>query len=374
MPNIDRNHLLSLAYSRTTSGRTALAEAIMDLFAGKTSFLTDLERSLMFDILHKIILDVEMAVRKALSAKLAAMPDAPIALIKQLANDHVEVAYEVLTKSRVLHDEDLIEVIRFRTLEHQLAIAMRYSVSEVVSATLAETGSESVIEALLRNENARISQGTLAYLVEQSRRMDTFQEPLLSRKELTPELAKRMFLWVSAALRSHIISQFQLDDASVDALLEQTALEQSEKIKVAVDADTDSEKLACEMETHRMLEPQLLVKAMAQGEINLFVGMFAQAARLRTRLVKRILFEPGGDGLAIACRGIGLDDKTFAQIFTLSRAARPHCGDIKAEMERATAVFRRLSQTQAERFLHRWRLDPDYAAALHALESNSSHG
>jgi uncharacterized protein (DUF2336 family) len=373
MPDIDRDQLLSLAHSRTTSGRSALAETIMDLFAGKTSFLTDRERSLMFDILHKIIFDVEMAVRQALSAKLATMSDAPGALIKQLANDRVEVAYEVLTKSRVLHDEDLIEVIRFRTLEHQLAIAMRYSVSEVVSATLAETGSESVIEALLRNENARISQGTLAYLVEQSRRMDTFQEPLLSRKELTPELARRMFLWVSAALRNHIISQFQLDDATVDALLEQTALEQCEAVKAA-DADTDSEKLACEMETQRMLEPGLLVKALAQGEINLFIGMFARAARLRTRLVMRILFEPGGDGLAIACRGIGLDDKTFAQIFTLSRAARPHCGDIKAEMERATAVFRRLSRTQAERFLHRWRLDPDYAAALHALESDSSHG
>jgi uncharacterized protein (DUF2336 family) len=373
MPDIDRDQLLSLAHSRTTSGRSALAETIMDLFAGKTSFLTDRERSLMFDILHKIIFDVEMAVRQALSAKLATMSDAPGALIKQLANDRVEVAYEVLTKSRVLHDEDLIEVIRFRTLEHQLAIAMRYSVSEAVSATLAETGSESVIEALLRNKNARISQRTLAYLVEQSRRVDTFQEPLLSRKELTPELARRMFLWVSAALRSHIISQFQLDDASVDTLLEQIALEQSKPVKSA-DAHTDSEKLACEMETHRMLEPGLLVKALAQGEINLFVGMFARVARLRTRLVMRILLEPGGDGLAIACRGIGLDHKTFSQIFTLSRAARPQRGDIKAETERAAAVFSRLSQAQAERFLHRWRLDPDFAAALHALEPDSSNG
>jgi uncharacterized protein (DUF2336 family) len=373
MSDIDRDHLLSLAHSRTTSGRTALAETIMDLFAGGTSSLTDRERSLMFDILHKVIFDVEMVVRQALSAKLAALPDAPSALIKQLANDRVEVAYEVLTRSRVLHDEDLIEIIRHRTLEHQLAIAMRYSVSETVSATLAEAGSESVVEALLRNENARISQRTLAYLVEQSRRVDTFQEPLLSRKELTPELARRMFLWVSAALRSHIISQFRLDDASVDALLEQTALEQSERLKAA-DADTDSERLACEMRTHRMLEPGLLVKAIAQGEIDLFVGMFAQAARLRTRLVKRILFEPGGDGLAIACKGIGLDHKTFVQIFTLSRAAQPHRRDIEAEIERADAVFSRLSQTQAERFLRRWRLDPDFAAALHALELDPSDG
>lgn len=373
MSDIDCDHLLSLAHSRTTGGRTALAETIMDLFAGKACLITDRERTLMFDILHKVIADVEMAVRQALSAKLAAMPDAPAALIKQLANDRVEVAYDILTESRVLQDEDLIEIIRFRTLEHQLAIAMRYSVSEVVSATLAETGSESVIEALLHNSNARISQRTLAYLVEQSRRVDTFQEPLLSRKELTPELAKRMFLWVSAALRCHIVSQFQLDDASVDALLEQAAFEQCEAI-VAADGDTDSEMLACEMEAHGMLDPGLLVKAMAQGEIKLFVGMFAQAARLRTRLVTRILFEPGGEGLAIACKGIGLDRKTFTQIFTLSRAARPQGCDLKAETDRAAAVFDRLSHAQAERFLHRWRLDPDFAAAIHALETGRVDG
>lgn len=365
MADIDCNHLLSLAHRRTTSGRTVLAEAIMDLFTGKESLLTSRERTLMFDILHKIIFDVEMAVRRALSAKLAAMPDAPVALIKQLANDQVEVAYDVLTKSRVLHDEDLIEIIRFRTLEHQLAIAMRYSVSEDVSATLTETGRESVIETLLRNENACISQRTLAYIVEQSRRVDTFQEPLLSRRELTPALAKRMFLWVSAALRRHIIDQFQLDEASIDALLEQTALEQIEQMAVA-DHPTDSEKLADEMEAHRMLDSRLLVKAMAQGEINLFVGMFARTARLRTRLVMRILFEPSGESLAIACKGIGLDRKTFTQLFVLSRMARsPHCN---IETERALAVFDRLTQVEAECFLQRWRLDPDFAAAIHALE------
>ncbi len=373
MADMDCEHLLSLAYCSTTRGRTALAETIMDLFSGTEGSLTDRERALMFDILHKIIFDVEMAVRQALSAKLATAPDAPRALISLLANDRVEVAFDILTKSRVLHDEDLIEVIRFRTLEHQLAVAMRYSVSEEVSATLAETGNESVIETLLRNENARISKRTVAYIVEQSRRVDTFQEPLLCRKELTPDLAKRMFLWVSAALRNHIISQFHLDDANVDALLEQAAIEQGQNVEMA-DPCTETDRLACEMDMHRMIEPDLLVKAMAQGEINLFVGMFARTARLRTRLVRRILFESGGEGLAIACRGIGLDRKTFTQIFTLSRAPRMHSADLKNEIDRVVAVFNRLSQAEAERFLHRWRLDPDFAAAIDALEVGAIDG
>ena len=37
----------------------------------------------------------------------------------------------------------------------------------------------------------------MEYLVEQSKRVDTYQNPLLKRPDLEPDLAKRMYLWVS---------------------------------------------------------------------------------------------------------------------------------------------------------------------------------
>lgn len=371
MPALDPGQLLDLAHSRTPADREALAETIMDLFDGTVS-LTDRERALMFDILHKVILDVEQAVRRAVSARLAEMEDAPRDLIKQLANDVVDVAYPVLTRSRVLWDEDLIEVIRFRTLEHQLAVAMRYAVSEPVTASLAQTGNDSVIETLLRNPNARISQSLLDYLAEQSRRVDTFREPLLQRRELGRDLAKRMFLWVSAALRRHIIERFGLDEAMVEELLQQAAQDQIGESEA--EQPGGSEALAAEMADAGLLEPEVMVQALAQGEIDLFVGMFACAANLRRRIVMRLLFEPEGTGFAVASKGIGLDRSTFSQLLRLSRVTVARRGGTAGATEQALDVFDTITRDQAQKVLQRWRLDPEFTAAIRAVEQDGVHG
>lgn len=371
MLNLDPDYLLSLAQSRKRADRAALAETIVDLFADDGSSLSDRERALMFEILHKIVLEVEVAVRQSVSDRLADMDDVPPALIKDLANDTVDVAYPILTRSRVLQDDDLIEIVRFRTLEHQLAIAMRYAVSERVSATLAEEGDDGIIEALLRNPNARIAQSTMSYLVEQSRRVDTYQEPLLQRREMSPDLAKRMFLWVSAALRRHIIERFGMDEAIVESLLEAAACEQIASFRKS-SGSCGSELLANELADAGLLQPEMMVKALAQAEIDLFVGMFARAADLRRRVVLRILFDDGGTGLAIASKGIGLDRKSFSQIFTFSRATKPRRGT-GARAQRALDVFDTIASDQAQRVLARWRLDPEFTAAIEAIEQERVH-
>ena len=59
---------------------------------------------------------------------------------------------------------------------------MRAEVSAAVSASLVETGEETVIKRLLDNHNAEIARDTMAHLVEQSRRIDSLQKPLVHRR------------------------------------------------------------------------------------------------------------------------------------------------------------------------------------------------
>jgi uncharacterized protein (DUF2336 family) len=359
---------MELARSKTTEGRTTLAATVADLFGEGGDVLSDRERSLMFDILHKVIFDVEMSVRKGLSERLADAEDAPRALIKLLANDAIEVAYPVLTRSKVLRDQDLVEVIRHRALEHQLAVANRFSVSETVSSALVETGETSVIEQLLHNQNARISQSTLEYLVDESKRYDTFREPILRRGELGPDLAKRMFLWVSAALREFILEHFEFDPVTIDELLEKTAFEQIDA--AAAGGASGSAKLADDLADNNNVTPEMLVKAMRQGEINLFVAMFSRMTGLRRNLVMRLLFESGGEGLAIAGVAAGIDREAFSTLFTLSRKARPQGGaDVDAETRNVLALFDSTSPEAAKRVLHEWRCNPDYLKAIRDLKA-----
>ena len=362
----DFEQLLDLARDKSVAARTRLVETVSDLFFGTKQTLSDRERALMTEILRRLIHDVEMAVRQALAERLAIDPDAPSDLVVALANDQIEVAHSILMKSNVLQDPELIEIIHQRTQEHQLAVAVRQRLSPVVSDALVATGNTDVIRTLLENHGAEINQATMGYLVEQSKRVDAYQNPLVMRPDLPPELAKRMYWWVSAALRKHIVAQFAIDPLALDQRVEDIVndlIGQNAGGQPAL--ARKSEELAKKVAERGPISSQLLVQTLRQGEVALFEALLAEASKLRRNLVRRIVFEPGGQGLAVISRAIGISKPDFASIFLLSRAARP--GDKvvdPGELSRVMGFFDRVQPGAAQRLLVRMRLEPDYLKSM----------
>ncbi|MBL6946178.1 MAG: DUF2336 domain-containing protein [Rhodospirillales bacterium] len=366
---VDIDELYRLARQKSVEGRSALAETVTDLFSGESGVLTSRERALMFDILHSIIRDVEMSVRKRIGAQVAERDDAPGGLVNLLANDDIEVAYPVLVKTNVIKDNELVEVIRNRTLEHQLAIAIREDVSEIVSHALVECGDGTVVRTLLDNKNARISRITMETLVEQSRRVNTFHEPILRRRELGSNLAKRMFLWVSAALRQTIVDKFELDQETVDDLLEQAVFDEIESMETEERNPQKRTELATTLMQNKEATPELLLAILEQGEVSMFVSVFTEMTKLSEKLVMRMLFEPGGEGLAIACKSIGLEKMVFTAIFSLSRKARPNLREtLQRDLRRSLGLYDQMTEEAAKKVLRLWQRNTEYLTAIRELE------
>jgi uncharacterized protein (DUF2336 family) len=362
-----------LARDKSVAAREELAEAMSGLFVGNVAFLNDRERSLMLDVLSRFIHDVEMPVRRIVSKQLANLPDTPKELAKLLANDDIEVAYPILVYSKVLQDSDLIEVIRYRALDHQLAVAIRSTVSETVSDALVETGREKVIRTLLENPTAKISKPTMSYLVEQSKRVDSFQEPILRRSDLEPYLAERMFEWVAAALRQYILDNYEIERTAVDDLLERATLEAIKSLPDTQGPQRSSEEFATKLAEDDAVTPELLVTVLREGEVSLFVTLFHRFTGLRERLVHRILFEPGGEGLAIACKAVGIGKAYFSEIFALSRKARR--GNEKTtlrEIRHVLTLYDNMTQDAANQVLRLWQRRVGYLAAIRELELSSA--
>ena len=357
-------YLLSLARRKNNESRSRLAKIIADLFSEEGGALSDRERMLMLNILHRIFQEIEFSVRRYLGEVLAGRADVPIDLIQDLANDSIEVAYPILTNSALLRDEDLVEVIRHRTLEHQVAIAGRSGISENVSDALVDTGHVDVIATLLRNQDAAISRTTMSYLVEESRRVDQFQEPILRREDLPEDLAKRMVVWVSAALRRHIVAKYGLDDTTVDDLLEQAA---SQAVEPATESGVDS--LADELTKDRDIDADLLISTLEGGQIRLFLTLMSRLSGMRVRLLNRMLFEPGGEGLAITCKAMGFSRADYLTIFSYTRQADPRLmRNFQKEKRDAAAFFDRLARSAADVVVRKWRRDADYLAAIRQLD------
>ncbi len=370
MEDKEIERLLGLARDKSDAGRERLINTVSDLFTEDEQTLTERERALMTDILNQLIREVEMTVRRHLSERVPVLPHAPRELILTLANDAIDVARPILLKSEILHDVDLIEVIHQRTMEHQLAIAVRKDIGESIADALVETGSVDVIKTLLENMDSKISKGTKEYLVEESQKVDAYREPLIRRPDLGSELAEKMYWWVSAALRQEIAANFDIDVTTLDDQIEssvQDILEsEGETVPKAKKKPDSAERLAKDID----VTPELLVRVLRQGEITLFAALFAKYTELSGKLVRRLLFEPGGEGMAIACKAKDLPKQTFASIFLLSRKVQPGENVVDpGELSRILAFYERIDPEAAQKVTKQWQRDPEYLYAIRRLDS-----
>ena len=118
------------------------------------------------------------------------------------------------------------------------------------------------------------------------------------------------------------------------------------------------------------IAPQVLVEVRRQGDVPLFEAMYAKLTGLRPKLVSRIVYEPGGEALAVACKAVGIDKPNFASLFMLTRKA--HAKDKVISPRELTPVlefFDNIKLESATLLLERWRRDPDYLDSIRALES-----
>ncbi len=309
--------LIKLAQDNSEGSKKVLTENISDLFLSSEGRLNEHERVLMNDIMIKLLKNVEKTIRAKLSDRLAESQEMSVELVTMLANDQIEVARPILEKSSLLKDEDLIETIRNRTDAHRLAIAIRAHVSAQVSDELIEHGSEDVIEALVRNENAEISQASIDYLVQESRSVDRFQEPLLNRDDLPFELAHKMYWWVSAALRRKIVAEFDVDQTILDDALEMVTKSVANQHNEEDGVMSKAVHLVKNLAEQRKLNFDFVVTSLRQERINVAVAALAELSGLGVKIIWRVLRERNDESLAVIARAIGLEKSQFSTMFLL---------------------------------------------------------
>ncbi|RIK93291.1 MAG: hypothetical protein DCC73_10245 [Proteobacteria bacterium] len=358
----DVQDLVTLAQRRDAAGRNELFSSIADLLINDHRDFADVERTLMCDILRRLTKSVEMSIRTQLAERLAYDDEAPADLIVLLANDQIEVARSVLLYSKLLRDSDLINIVRHKTIQHQLSIAARQNLSSKVSAALVQTGTMPVLTVLLANPSANIPHDSYAQLVSRSEQEAALREPLVNRRDLPPELAKRMYRWVSAALKDIILKTYMISpdkiDEAIDAAVDGLAREdRREEIKGPA-----VRRLVDKLYEAGQLTSAYVVKSLNQGQAELFEESFAKLAKVNIEVFRKILYNRGADGLAVACRVIGIDRSMFLTIYRLTRIARRQSSSLTdAETAHAFEIFRKMDQRQAEITLHRWAADESKA-------------
>jgi len=283
------------------------------------------------------------------------------------------VAQPVLLRSTLLSDEELIRIIQHRSRQHQIAIARRRDISEAVSDELVGTQDSDVITALLENHSAHISKATLAYLTEQAEHIDSYQEPLVRRQDLTAEIATRLYWVVAASLREEILQNYDIHPTDLDDALEGSVQDTMAESQQSENLEKTAAELARCMASEQPVTAALLIKTLRQGQVPLFEALFEEWTSISMPRRAEVLYGAGGEGLAIACLALGVSKHDFATLFLLSRSAGT--GGQKTspgDLARATRLFDRTKREDAKHVLRSWQRDPGFQAAVRDLAMNNA--
>ncbi|WP_339632625.1 DUF2336 domain-containing protein [uncultured Sneathiella sp.] len=364
--------LIALSKDSSKRGRRQLFSNISDLFLHDKERLSEQEQALIIGIMTKLLSEIETTIRQNLAEELAGLEDVPHGLITLLANDEIEVARPILFKSHLLAEPDLVEIIQNRSKEHLLAIAERDDLNAVVSDLLISHGDEDVISHLIENGDAKISRKSMEYLVEESRRIDRFQEPLIARHDIPSDLAHKMFWWVSAALRRHILEHFEIDELELNEKI--VAAAKTEYRFDIAENSSNADKLVAELVKRKELNEKFLVQALRGRQIRLFLIGLAELSGLGYEKISRFIYDPNAEALIVVLKALEFSRSGFSTIYLLTRnisvSAKAQNTTKPEEVEIIMKFYDKVSTKNAQVTLRFWQLERDYLDVIDKLDND----
>lgn len=365
----DFKSLLDLSRRRASQAHERLRAIAAELYSVPRGLLTDAERSQLTGMIQGLVGGIVAQMRALLAERFErAGQGEALAALAEIAD--ADLAGQ-LGRANFLSEPALIECAYHRMLQLQLENAARAR-----TPVGAETGAaDDVIGRLIESAPLEIAHAVTEFMVEQSKRKGPYQNPLLLPNDLPEDVARGLTWAVAACFRTALAAPFAANDPALDDAIEDAAVEAIGAGLAGASAGARAGELARRLIEARLAGPDLLVPLLRQGEAALFEAVFAALTRMGASLVRRILFEPGGESLVVCARALGLGRDQLAAILETTRGARqrPRAVD-SGEVASALELFDRIDATDATRLVKRWSRDRDYLSVLRRLEGPAGNG
>lgn len=342
--------------------RRALLKRLADVVSLPASRINAFERSVTGDLLVEMLRLASHDERKRVASRLAPLAELPNSVARILLRDDPDVAALLIEQCASLSDADLVGCARDAGFEHRLMIAARRGLSEIVTETLFSFGEMEVIEAVLRNPTARLSQLGVETVVGLSRQSPGLCAPLLKRPELRPSGAYVMFWWCAPEDRRTILQRFAvsrevMQEASEDVF--PMANQEGWSDPVARKAlqfieRRQRNRAAVEKSPFDNLEHAVMVAA-RDGLTRETASEIAFLAGIKPLTGAKLLGDPGGEPLAILCKATGMSRVDLTNLWrSMRRPETTADGHIHPDWERVQITYEMLAVDRAQTVLRYW--------------------
>ena len=254
--------------------------------------------------------DPSPLVRRALAEVFASAQKAPQVVVDALATDQPDVAAPILSRSPLLLEDDLVDLIGTGHPQTQIAIATRALLARPLAAALAEVGCAEACLTLLENIDADIAPFSIDRIVERFGHLAPIRENLTARGDLPMATRQALLSKLSQTLAGFVASRQWLGTEHA----EYAAREACEKATVALAAETPYEEVGLLMHHLRQsgqLTAGMILRALLSGNVVLFEEAVAELSGVPIDRVTSYIHDKNISGFRALYLKAGLPDVAF---------------------------------------------------------------
>lgn len=347
--------LLARAAAAETRAHDGLAVAIDDFFLSDEARLDERTRAALSLLLRALVETVEAEIRENGARLLNERGEARLAAT--LLRTEASVC-DRLFRSGLLRDPALMTELMARVRQDAIATALPLNAPD-------DPERPSLVNRFVQHPDRALASGAMAVLIAESRRRGDPDVGQMTQTDLPAELHHQLVWWVAATLRERIgeaadgalpVLDRALSDAAQRSL---AAYDEGDRLEAA------AMRFAAAIDAQPDELPRMLVEALGDRRIVLFIALLAHALGVSYALVREITLDSAADRLWLPLRALDLGRETIAQIGFALCEADPR-RDVERFADRLDTIIA-IPSDDARDAIAPLRLDPDYRAALLAL-------
>jgi uncharacterized protein (DUF2336 family) len=326
---------------------------VTDLFLTGADRYSEDQFLLFENVLELLVKRIERRAREELSTRLTLVDNAPIRIIRRLAqDDEITVAEPVLRQSARLSDTDLIEIARTKSQGHLLAISARHQINEAVTDVLLDRGNREVVHKLASNAGARFSEGGFTTLVLKAEADDELAETVGLRVDVPSHLFEQLLKQATKTVRTRL---FALAPPETQREIQRVLATVSKEIGWEATAPRDFARAQEDVhgmhERGELNEAALLALARQHKYEDIVVALSLLCAA-PIDVIDLLMGSPRDDGLLVPCRVARL---SWSTVDAILQHRGVHHALTEHDRDKMRAEYAKLSQATAQRLLGFWQ-------------------
>ena len=331
--------------------RADMLERIANLFIGSAASFNEEHVQLFDEVFKRLIAEIEAKARFELSIKLSGVSNAPLGVVRQLAeDDDIFVARPVLERSERLADPDLLKVARTKSQLHLLAISNRDRIAETITDVLVRRGDREVVRNVAGNSGACLSQTGFSTLVRKAEKDGVLAEKIGQRSD-TPQLFfHQLFIQATHIVQKRLVAT--ATDETRDKIRRVLA-DISEQFARDTMSAEDSAALDRRdyIEQDAKMEEVAIAELASEGRYEETVAALSVLCKIPLQHMHRILANKRADPAIVVCKALGFAWPTAQAIILLLTKGY---GTSAHTLEIKHRNFEKLSVSGSQEVLRLW--------------------